>query len=174
MSCLETGCPLEAISQCPAISPGPVRDEEFVHRAAFAPTHVSNSRRLKTSITEISKLIGEGISVWRSNGSPKDVEKVHSKIPARDGQTYEALFGVRARDIRDIRIPSHGGRVFCVIDDCVVDDGGNTDPLHAGIRVCDQLRNEELTAESSIAVELKAQLRLVFLNNQCWGAAVQP
>lgn len=164
MSCATNGCPLEKDSFSPGVSPGPIENAELIVRAAYSPMHVGAKGRIKSSLTEPGKLIGEGISVWRASEGFQDPTALQAKLPQRQGQTLEGIYGTSAIHFRDARAPSYDGRLFCVIDDCATDDSGGADPFHAGIRLCSELQAEGITKESALFLEAQEQLRLLLSN----------
>lgn len=167
MSCATTGCPLEQNSVSPGMSPGVIQNSELIVRAAYSPMHVSAIGRIKASLTEPGKLIGEGISVWRADEGYQDPKALATKMPQRAGQTFEGVYGTVAGNFRDARAPSYDGRLFCVIDDCATDDQGGLDPFHAGIKLCDEFRAEGITKESELFLEAQEQLRLLLSQKIC-------
>lgn len=167
MTCANDGCPLEQNSVSPGISPCVIDDGELIVRAAYSPMHVGAKGRIKASLTEPGKLLGEGISVWRAGEGFQDPEALAEKMPERAGQTFEGVYGALAGAFREARAPSYDGRLFCVIDDCNTDDHGGTDPFHAGIRLCDQLHAAGITRESELFLEAQEQLRLLLSQKIC-------
>lgn len=129
-------CECEAISVGEG-SPGPVMNEEFVHRILASPRDydpVTNRVNERT----FHKVFRNGLSVWRRKGPPSDIQALMEEaLRSKPSDQTKILYGVLEASIQDVRnlTDSDGSRCFCVYDQTVdrIDRQLRPVPTHASI-----------------------------------------
>lgn len=155
---------LESKKQHPQ-SPGLIGDREIICRGGFNPMHYSNGKP-KNSIIRAGELLTGSLSVWRGGtGEYRDFQSAVAEIGKAkpQGQTLRSVFAPQAGEIRDIQI-DEAIRVFYVVDDCVIDQDGNSHELHAGIKLCPSLNIGD--KEDDIFIQAKNHLLRVLKNSE--------
>jgi len=138
--CLD-GCPLEDV-QRDVRSPGPVEANELVARASYDPRHYKKNK-VQSSVIRATDLFAGTLSVWRVSGKASmTLPGLSAKLQAdcEPGQTIKALHPVSVDQIRRMKTEDKQSRLFCVVDECDVDDQGGHHHAHAHIRICDHLK----------------------------------
>ena len=151
-------------------SPGLVSDDERICRGGFDPMHYAKGKP-KNSIIRADDLLTGSLSVWRGGvGSQVDFDlavfEIAKSAPA--GQSLKSVFAPNASEIRDIQL-GEPGRVFYVVDDCATDGEGGHHVLHAGIRICPQLKIE--SKEDDRFLQAKSHLLRVLKKTEISVAA---
>lgn len=166
-----------------ADSPGVVRDEEVMCRAAFDPMHKGRDNSPKTSIIKDKDFLSGELSTWRLSafaGSTLEeiVEILNRSAPKKN--SLWRVYGVAAGHLRSLTFPSiANARGLCVKDDCVCDNSGNAHRLHATLALCRVMlpdlqdskdRFEEIAKNDERYQQIKNDLRLAFLAGELWNA----
>lgn len=171
VSC-ESDCPDENQQQ-DDVSPGPIDNGEVLCRGAYGKQAHYNSSGVKPAFIRDRDLLAGALSIWRLTGdSEADANEVR-QILAGNAPPPNALwdiFGATAKDIRDIRPPSHPTmQVLHAYDDCSIDDYGGKHPKHGVIALCSETHPAELAKDSPLYVEIRDELFLCLKKNVVWA-----
>lgn len=109
----------ETQTAAPGISPGIVKDDEFLLREMFDPEHIENGEVIERAIS-IKDLRQRGFSVHRMKYVLEDivresVKKKESKVRAKDPWRSEGLAKILALEVRKLR-DDDGENAFVIID----------------------------------------------------------
>lgn len=129
-------CPLEKETQHRA-SPCPVADGEFVCRGAIHPDDVMGDGVVKLRFIPESHFLRGEVSVWRVV-EPVDaaLNSIVSLVALPSGKRVERIFCITAGTVRSLGRKVEGHQRYCVLDECQIDDQGNSHPQHAHVSGC--------------------------------------
>jgi hypothetical protein len=163
-------CEIECVSCDPGISPGPVKDGEYLYRGAYDPMHVKNSRITNGVVQKAALLRGE-LSTWRetANVSLSDIKIILSKLSPPNNSLW-AILGPNSDDIRAICFPGTSGRALCVRDECLSDRDGGKHEAHVHIALCDQSFPEPRDQQSEYFVQVFRDLVTLFQSRMVWSS----
>ena len=161
-------CPLEEVVQHPT-SPGPVADGEFIGRGAIHPDDVQGDGVVKLRFIPESHFLRGEVSVWRVvEPADPSLQCIASLIALPDGKRIERIFCITAGTVRSLGRKAEGHQRYCVLDECQIDDQGNSHPQHAHVSGC--RRGAKLPRDSKDPLFKAAlhELRTAFLAGVEW------
>ena len=138
-------------------SNGIIKKDEQVCRFGYT-MHFDSKGRVSSSVIRKDDLkIGE-LSLWRLPISHSELElkqlvKIGEELGG-DEQQLIAIFARKAIDVQQI-IDKNSERMFCIIDNPIIDNEKNTAPNHCVLRVC----KVHFGSDGNIADELVKVLR---------------
>ena len=119
-------------------SNGIIKEGESVCRFGYT-MHFNPKGKVTSSVIKKDDLKDGELSLWRlpMEYSKKELDQLKKKGEelALDGQQLIAIFARQVIDIRSIK-GENSERVFCIIDNPIIDDCKNTDPNHCVLRIC--------------------------------------
>ena len=129
----------ETTSAAPGISPGPVKDEEFLLREIFNPYHVKDGKLLNTVIS-LQDLRYNGFSVHRmahvtAEFVKKSIEERLSKSRRGEPWKEEGAAKLKTLNVREICLENR--QALVVIDRALKDNPG-----HASIYAADPKKGD--------------------------------
>lgn len=170
-------CPDEIISQHPD-SPGIVADKECICRGAFGPSpsiHYKADGSVKGSFVRGGDLLKGTLSVWRSTDGEyithDDLAGIMNDNKPDDKVQCWVIYGCPAKEIREQSVLEIGTNVFCIVDNCEIDDVGNTHPAHAEIHVREEFEQYLTGPDTLDFLKIKNALATILLSNVHWNAA---
>lgn len=171
MTCGGSACLIEAVTQDPGFSPGPVLDHEHLSRGLYSPRH-GKPENIKNGHLSKKELANRKISVWRTSDiAGFSVEDLKAQLLRSDEfGTLFAIAQVQTRNIRSYRVVDLEQRALCVRDECDIDWQGNKHPAHAHIALCNCSFPDPVAQDGEVFLQVWRDLCQSFKNNQVWPA----
>lgn len=157
----QVNCPKELKSQ-DAASFGVVEDEEQIVRAALSPRHVK-SQRIKAALIPKNHLFEGHLSVWRYGGRGIPHNALVERLGTVPDQELFALCGLKAGQIRGIKVGT--SRALSVVDECECDRDGGKHEAHAHIALCKTLIAAGMSKEDALFEQTRQELYALFKSN---------
>jgi hypothetical protein len=150
---------------------GVVEDWETICRGAFtAPVNNYNARgEIKPNLITEGRLLAGQLSVYRASEKAQfSVEEVAEQLTG-SGVVLKEIYATTAVAVRSLSVSGFSQRMFCIVDDCVIDNLGTTHRAHAHILICQEVARQLRKGDEGL-VRVRDRLFLLFKQCVAWRA----
>ena len=128
--------------------------------------------RVHNSLISLGRLLQGQLSVYCASAKTDfSVHQVAAQLQATNQNVLVAIYAADAVQIRALRLDwLLPGRLFCILDECIIDYAGTKHRAHAHIVLCENVMALELDSNDERLIKIRDCLYLLFIQRKEWPA----